>query len=61
MSTRADCVRRPIEIGKTALVQKTCVSDLIHIWNRAPKSVTDSKTLYQAKRVIKSFVTSLPI
>ena len=23
--------------------------------------VTDSKTIYQAKRVIKSFVTSLPI
>ena len=61
MTTRADVAGRPIEIGVTALTQKTCVSDAIHLWNRSPKSVTESKSVYQAKKEIKSFVKSLPI
>ena len=61
MSTRADQAGRPIEIGKSALTQKTCVSDAIYLWNRAPKDVTESKTIYQAKKEIKSFVKTLPI
>ena len=61
MSTRADQAGRPIEIGKSALTQKTCVSDAIYLWNRALKDVTESKTIYQAKKEIKSFVKTLPI
>ena len=61
MATRADCIGRPIEIGKTNLVQKTFASDLIHIWNKAPNSIKESKTLYQAKRNIKLYVKSLPV
>ena len=61
MSTRADLSGRPIEIGKTALTQRTSVSDSIHLWNRAPNNVKDSKTLYQAKKEIKVFVKLLPI
>ena len=61
MSTRADSSGRPIEIGKTALTQRTSVSDSIHLWNRAPNNVKDSKTLYQAKKEIKVFVKLLPI
>ena len=38
MSTRADLIGRPIEIGKSALTQKTSLSDSIHLWNRAPKN-----------------------
>ena len=61
MSTRADQAGRPIEIGKTALTQKTIVSDGIYLWNRAPNNVTESKSIYQAKKEIKSFVKTLPI
>ena len=61
MSTRADQAGRPIEIGKTALTQKTIVSDAIYLWNRAPHNVTESKSIYQAKKEIKSFVKTLPI
>ena len=61
MSTRAGCIGRPIEIGKTALTQKTCVSDSIHLWNRAPKNVTESKSLNQAKKEIKKYAKTLPI
>ena len=60
-STRADLAGRPIEIGKTTLTQKTSVSDSIHLWNRAPKKVQESKTLYQAKKEIKAYVKLLPI
>ena len=61
INTRAALNRRPIQIGKTILTQKTCISDAIHLWNRSPCQVTESKTLYQAKRVIRDFVTTLPI
>ena len=60
-STRADMSNRPIEIGKSALSHKTCVSDAIRIWNLAPTKVTECESLYKVKREIKSFVKSLPI
>ena len=60
-STRADTAGRPKEIGKSILTQKTCVSDAIHTWNKAPKKVTDCETLYQAKKAIRTFAKSLPI
>ena len=61
MATRAGMAGRPIEIGKTALTQKASVSDSIYLWNRAPKCVTECKTIYQAKKKIKAFVKTLPI
>ena len=54
-------VIRPKEIGKTLLVQKTCVSDAIHLWNSAPSSITNSITLSQAKTEIKKYVKLMPI
>ena len=60
-TTRVDMAGRPKEIGKSVLTQKTCVSDAIHNWNKAPKSVTDCETLYQAKKAIRTFVKTLPI
>ena len=38
VNTRADINQRPVEIGKSLLAQKTCVSDAIHLWNRAPEA-----------------------
>ena len=61
VNNRANLSRRPVEIGKTILAQKTCISDAIHLWNRSPGRVTESKSLYQAKRVIREFATTLPI
>ena len=61
MTTRADLVNRPIEIGKTVLTQKTSVSDSIRLWNKAPNKVKECLSLYQAKREIKSYVKSLPV
>ena len=49
VNTRANIENKPIEIGKTILTQKTCVSDAIRIWNRAPKQITESTSVYQAK------------
>ena len=61
MSTRSDSEGRPIEIGKTILVQKTSVSDAIHLWNSSPKNVTESGSIYRAKMEIKFFAKTLPI
>ena len=60
-TTRADSAGKPIEIGKTLIVQKTSVSDAIRVWNNTPKSITGSVSLYQAKKEIRKFVKLLPI
>ena len=61
VNTRADTKEKPIEIGKSVLVQKTCISDAIHLWNNAPEKIINSITLSQAKAEIKKFVRQLPI
>ena len=61
VSTRADSHKRPIEVGKTNLAQKTCISDALRLWNLAPEKVTCSKSLTQVKMEIKKFVRALPI
>ena len=50
MTTRAAEKGRPIEIGKSNLTQNSCVSDAIRIWNLAPATVTNAKSLYLAKK-----------
>ena len=61
MSTRADLVGRPTAVGKSALTQRSCVSDSIQLWNKAPKNITESTSLKQAKNEIKAYVKTLPI
>ena len=41
--------------------EKTFLNDAIHIWNIAPLALEQCKALYGAKKLIKSFVNSLPI
>ena len=55
VSTRAETLEKPIEIGKSSMTQKTCVSDAIHLWNLAPDYVTNYSRLAQAKSEIKKF------
>ena len=61
VSTRADTTGKPIEIGRSNLSQKTCVSDAIRLWNMAPENVTGSINLAHAKSEIKKYVRLLPI
>ena len=61
VTTRADNKERPIEIGKSTLTQRTCISDAIRIWNKAPETITSCRTEYQAKKQIKEFIKTLPI
>ena len=61
IATRAALNRKPIEIGKSTATRNSCVSDSIRIWNLAPKSITESKTAYCAKKAIKDYAKSLPI
>jgi hypothetical protein len=49
VNTRADTKEKPIEIGKSLLVQKTCISDAFHLWNNAPEKIINSITLTQEK------------
>ena len=60
-TTRAAKNGRPISIGRTIATQNTSTSDAIRIWNLAPDSLTNSKTVYIAKDQIKNFIKSLPI
>ena len=61
VSTRADSRGRPLEIGRSSAVQKSCVSDAIRLWTLAPFEVTNSKSLTEAKNEIKKFARKLPV
>ena len=61
VSTRAATKGRPVEIGNSRATQITSTSDAIRIWNKAPESVTEANSIYQAKRNIKEFAKCLPI
>ena len=53
--TRADSIRKPKEIGKISLAQRSCISNAIHVWNLAPDNLKCGKSLTVAKKEIKKF------
>ena len=61
INTRAMTGNRPIEIGCSSIAEKTCVSHAIRLWNQAPLEVKTCKSLYQVKKLTKTYVKSLPI
>ena len=61
ISTRACTIGRLCEVGKSDILQKTCISDAIKLWNRAPAVITTSESLWKAKKEIKKFAKNLPI
>ena len=61
VSTRADMTDKPVEIGKSLIAQKTCVSDAICLWNIAPEIITTCSSLSIVKSKIKKYVMQLPI
>ena len=50
-----------VEFGKTDILQSTFLSDASKAWNKCPSSVTSCKTLWSAKKAIRTFVETLPI
>ena len=47
--------------GDSTLRQGTFIFDAVKAWNLAPKSITQSKSLYSAKETIKNFTANLPV
>ena len=58
--TRADKNVTLMEQGLTELCKKTFLNDAAHIWNVTPDSIKTTKSIYSAKKAIKSFVKNLP-
>ena len=56
VSTRAALKGKPVEIGNSNLTMNTSTSDAIRIWNKAPESITEAKSLFQARNAIKEMV-----
>ena len=49
------------EFGKSNIVQSTFISDASRVWNICPAEIKNSVTIWKAKKLIKSFVKTLPI
>ena len=47
--------------GKSEVVWSTFLNDGIRLWNNAPLDLKNSTSIYSAKKLIKSFVKTLPI
>ena len=60
-TTRASAQGKLIEIGKSTTTTNTSTSDAIRIWNMAPRDITESTTVWQAKEKIKAYAKSLPV
>ena len=61
INTRALTSNRPIEIGSSTLLAKSCIGDAIKLWNLAPEEVKRCNSIYQIKKMTKKYVQSLPI
>ena len=58
-STRNDNL---LEIkGKSDIVWSTFINDGIRLWNTAPLELKNCANIYPAKKLIKSFVKTLPV
>ena len=61
MNTRAMTSQRPIEQNVSTLIDKTCVSDSIKLWNKAPEEIKNCKSKYQLKKLARAFALTLPV
>ena len=61
VQTRACSAKILKEVARSNLSKGTFRNDALRIWNLAPSTIRDCKTLYAVKKVIKIYVTSLPI
>ena len=61
VNTRAMTENKPIEIGGSTLIEKTCVSDAIKLWNVTPNDIKMCQSLKQLKTLTRKFVKTLPV
>ena len=60
-TTRAVTSGKLVEIGVSIHAKNTFYNDGVKAWNRAPDEIKNCKTIWAAKKAIKSFVKSLPM
>ena len=61
INTRSCTQGKLIVPGTKPIMQKTCITDAMRIWNIAPKEITSTTSLLGAKNETKKFVKTLPI
>ena len=61
INTRACTQGKLIVPGKKAVMQRTCITDTIRIWNSCPTTISRAATLATAKKEINKYVKTLPI
>ena len=61
MATRADHHGRLIEPGHCKKTMQSFVGDAPRVWNKAPMSIKEAKSIGCAKKAIKSFCKTIPI
>ena len=54
ISTRACTKGRLVEVGRSNVLQNTCISDAIKLWNRAPVCITTCESFFTAKKEIRN-------
>ena len=59
-NTRSCTQGRLVVPGTIPIMQKTCITDAIRLWNSSPTEVTSATSLSMAKKVTKTFVKTLP-
>ena len=60
-NTRAMTSNRPIENEASCLIAKSCISDAIKLWNKAPIELKNCKSLYAVKKSARAFALTLPV
>ena len=60
-TTRAVANGRLVEPGTSNVATKTFVGDATRLWNKVPIEIKNSESLYTAKKLIKTYVKTLPI
>ena len=61
VATRADHQGRLIEIGHCKKTMQSFVGDASRVWNKAPTTIMEAKSIRCAKKAIKTFCKSIPI
>ena len=59
--TRGDRSGKAVETGRTSKAKATFMSDAARVWNTAPESIRNAKTMMAAKKAIKTFCKTLPV
>ena len=61
MATRADHQGRLIETGHCKKTMQSFVGDASRVWNKAPPTIKEAKSIGCAKKAIKTFCKTIQI